>query len=176
MHITWPENLSLCNSSSVFQTSEAPSTQYFLNIQHSIWESVSQGSVFSFCLHTGVMIQQSPSSSTFLWPSKLSLKGTQRNHGNLHSPYSQTLCTCSIFGGQRKTIHRGSSVTTQPVYMQWLLKLYFLLYVTAPHHTHLSSLSLMTNPINSSVPIEFHDKTLQEIFFQGVHALLSFSC
>lgn len=80
------------------------------------------------------------------------------------------------FWGQRKTIHRGSSVTTQPVYMQWLLKLYFLLYVTAPHHTHLSSLSLTTNPINSPVPIEFHDKTLQEIFFQGVHALLSFSC
>lgn len=122
------------------------------------------------------MTQQSPSSSTFLWPSQWPLKCTQRNHGNLHLPYSQTFCTCSIFGGQRKTIHRGSSVTTQPLYMQWPLKLYFLLYVTAPHNTHLSSLSLMTNPINSPGPSKFHDKTLQEIFFQGVDALLSFSC
>lgn len=137
-----------------------------MNIQDSVWESVSQESVFSFCLHTGIMIQQSPSSSTFLWPLQLPLKGTQRNHGNLHSPYSQTFCTCSIFAGQRKTIHRGSSVTTQPLYMQCPLKLYFPLYVTASQHTHISSLSLMTNSINSPVPSEFQDKTLQEIFFK----------
>lgn len=60
--------------------------------------------IFVRFAYTGVMIQQSPSSSTFLWPnsSQLPFKGTQRNHGNLHLPYSQIFCTCSIFGGQWK--------------------------------------------------------------------------
>lgn len=54
MHITCSENLSLLDSSSVLQTSSAPSTQCFLNIQDSLWESGSQESVFSFCLHIQV--------------------------------------------------------------------------------------------------------------------------
>lgn len=55
--------------------------------------------------YTGVTVQQSPSSSTLLWPkpSQLPFEVTQRNHSNLYLPYSQTFCRCSIFGGQRKT-------------------------------------------------------------------------